>query len=295
MKSYWKKLWKIPIHGQLRLFLWKCILDIVPVGARLRRKKLPVEATCLICRGKNEFVMHMIAECPFVVVVWFASPLRLDNLSLDQSFFLLLFKRWQHLLFGVCGRVEKRHILKLGAVLRAEQFKEANLPILAAGAESDVLTNGQEIWWQAPRGGWFKKNFDGAWVKQTSTGGFGVLVGTIPSFFGNTSSLEWFGLTQNNIHGRIPTELGQLPNLQTFYLSSNNLTGNFSNVLSVLDLSMNNFYGSIPTSFAKGNKLRTIDLNGNQLEGKVPQSLATCRHLEVLDFGNNNINDTFPY
>ncbi|KAL1111294.1 hypothetical protein V6Z11_D02G049300 [Gossypium hirsutum] len=77
----------------------------------------------------------------------------------------------------------------------------------------------------------------------------------------NSSQLEFFIASHNNLSGQIPNCLGKM------------------NALSLLDLQGNNFSGMVP-KFSKATQLR---------------SLAKCTHLMVLDVGSNMINDTFPF
>jgi hypothetical protein len=50
------------------------------------------------------------------------------------------------------------------------------------------------------------------------------LTGTIPSEFGRLVSLNWFGISENQLSGTIPSELGRTA-LQFFDFGRNSITG----------------------------------------------------------------------
>ncbi|MBA0771125.1 hypothetical protein Gotri_019643, partial [Gossypium trilobum] len=114
-------------------------------------------------------------------------------------------------------------------------------------------------------------------------------------------SLQWYGVSDNNLIGKIPSSICNLTSLTGLDLSKNNLDGtipeclgNLSSSLLEIDLGNNNFHGQIPENFAKGFMLKSFRINNNKLEGSLPRSLANCNHLNLLDVGNNNLNDTSP-
>ncbi|KAG0579813.1 hypothetical protein M758_4G126400 [Ceratodon purpureus] len=52
-----------------------------------------------------------------------------------------------------------------------------------------------------------------------------LLVGAIPTSFGNMTSLATLDLSRNRLNGSIPSSLGQLPNIKQLLLNDNQLTG----------------------------------------------------------------------
>eukprot|EP00257_Ricinus_communis_P027850 XP_025015264.1 receptor-like protein 1 [Ricinus communis] len=147
---------------------------------------------------------------------------------------------------------------------------------------------------------------------------------SIPSSFGNMSSLEGLDLFNNQLSGSIPSSFGSMRSLYDLDLSNNQFSGSipssFGNMslLTYLDLSNNHFSGSIPSSFENMRSLKYLhlsynrlcgqvlsevatlkwlkwlDLNGNLISGTIPASLSNFTSLEVLDVSNNNISGKIP-
>ncbi|WMV31915.1 hypothetical protein MTR67_025300 [Solanum verrucosum] len=126
------------------------------------------------------------------------------------------------------------------------------------------------------------------------------LRGKVPQCLGNISSLQILMMSHNNLSGEIPSSISNLTSLQILDLGRNNLEGAipqcFGNIssLQVFDMQNNKLTGTLPTNFSIGSSLISLNLHGNELEGEIPRSLANCKKLQVLDLGDNHLNDTFP-
>ncbi|GKU96411.1 hypothetical protein SLEP1_g9650 [Rubroshorea leprosula] len=127
------------------------------------------------------------------------------------------------------------------------------------------------------------------------------LIGSIPQWLGNASSLEVLALRSNNIHGSIPTELGRLPKLDILMLSANNSSGkvpvsifNISS-LSMLSLAENQLQGTIPSNiFITLPNLWLAFACYNFFHGELPISLQNASMLKIFSFGNNNLSGVIP-
>ncbi|GKU96405.1 hypothetical protein SLEP1_g9646 [Rubroshorea leprosula] len=154
------------------------------------------------------------------------------------------------------------------------------------------------------------------------------LIGSIPQWLGNASSLEILALKSNNIHGSIPVELVRPPKLDILLLSTNNLSGRVpvsffnSSSLTVLSLAVNQLQ-ELPTSLQNASLLRTFAVTANNLGGVIPSnlgglrnltsfgvsgnwleskdeglgiltSLANCTNLRILDLGFNRLKGKIP-
>ncbi|CAL5376596.1 unnamed protein product [Camellia sinensis] len=121
------------------------------------------------------------------------------------------------------------------------------------------------------------------------------LIGTIPPFFGNISSLEVFGLESNHIYGNVPTELAQLPNLNAIGLGFNYLTGPIPPAIFNKSSNVNAFSGNLPTNnglFLPNLELLLLD--HNQLTGNIPSSLCNSSKLTILILGTNLFTGPVP-
>jgi Leucine-rich repeat (LRR) protein len=147
------------------------------------------------------------------------------------------------------------------------------------------------------------------------------IIGVIPSWFWNMSSLKLISLSYNNFSGNLPTSFqfsklqvltlrsnnisGPIPNipstLQHLDLSKNQINGNFSHetsnmtYLEFLDLSSNTISGEIPNNFWH-NMLNSkyINLANNQITGELPAFIGSLQLLKSLNLYNNNLYGKIP-
>ncbi|KAF3779214.1 LRR receptor-like serine/threonine-protein kinase [Nymphaea thermarum] len=126
------------------------------------------------------------------------------------------------------------------------------------------------------------------------------IYGTIPSTFGNLSSLISLDLSRNELIGSIPIELGHLKNLQYLSLARNNLTGripvDFSllPLLRVLALGSNGLSGDIPWQITKLRNLTVLLLDKNNLSGQIPSDFAELTTLSSFNVSFNNLSGPIP-
>ncbi|KAL6547547.1 hypothetical protein OROHE_009252 [Orobanche hederae] len=125
------------------------------------------------------------------------------------------------------------------------------------------------------------------------------VIGEIPEFFGNFSSLTFVDLSVNDMEGAIPNGLFLLKNLSQVYLYSNRFSGSITQVieslnLAVLDLSDNYLTGKIPEDFGKLKKLERLSLFDNKLSGEMPQSIGLLPNLKNLRVFTNKLSGILP-
>nr|XP_028945676.1 receptor kinase-like protein Xa21 [Malus domestica] len=116
------------------------------------------------------------------------------------------------------------------------------------------------------------------------------LIGTIPSWIGNFSSLYGLYIGGNNFQGSIPNELGRLTGLQAFSVAANNLSGMVPP--SIYNISSITIFGvrNIPASFSNASRLSILDLPENCLNGTIPaESLGSLQSLVRLNLGANRL------
>lgn len=126
------------------------------------------------------------------------------------------------------------------------------------------------------------------------------LVGPIPDFLGQMSSLSVLQMAYNRLTGPIPLTFNG-SGMQIFQLNNQDapsLSGPIDVVgtmqsLKQLWLHGNNFNGTIPASLSDCVSLTDIKLNGNGLVGPIPSNLGTLQ-LTNLTLDNNKLSGPIP-
>ncbi|KAK9699211.1 hypothetical protein RND81_08G160200 [Saponaria officinalis] len=128
------------------------------------------------------------------------------------------------------------------------------------------------------------------------------LVGLLPDYLGNLSSLGVLKLSSNRFHGGIPRSLNG-SNLEILWLNGQGgdgggLSGTIDVIATMVSLTSvwlhgNQFTGVIPPDIGNLVSLTNLDLNSNQLSGLVPLSLGGMG-LDSLDLSNNHFVGPVP-
>lgn len=126
------------------------------------------------------------------------------------------------------------------------------------------------------------------------------IVGQIPDFFGDFSSLSSLRLSSNRLSGEIPSSFdGSL--LQNLFLNDQE-EGGMRGPIDVIGtmpmltrvwLHGNQFTGPIPDNIGTLTSLTELSVNRNQLVGLIPPGLASL-NLQMLDIGNNMLMGPIP-
>ncbi|KAJ3326108.1 hypothetical protein HDU76_013007, partial [Blyttiomyces sp. JEL0837] len=98
--------------------------------------------------------------------------------------------------------------------------------------------------------------------------GNNTLIGEIPNWIGELSSLSGLYLSANKLEGSIPKSIGSLTNLQTLNVFNNQLRG------------------PIPDTIGRLQNLELVDVGFNYLNGRIPSSLGNLTALKYLDTGS---------
>lgn len=70
----WRKtVWNLKIAPKVKMFTWKSLKGILPVGERLEARHIAVNSSCKRC-GSLESINHLLFYCPFAREVWDLSP-----------------------------------------------------------------------------------------------------------------------------------------------------------------------------------------------------------------------------
>lgn len=120
------------------------------------------------------------------------------------------------------------------------------------------------------------------------------LVGTISSYIGQLTKLEYLVLNKNSLTGSIPSQLGNLLLLKELGLGGNALTGTIpsqlgrlTNLDNALELFGNRLVGSIPSELGQLKRVNWIMLSSNMLQGSVPNSFCNLSNLKHLQLASN--------
>lgn len=127
------------------------------------------------------------------------------------------------------------------------------------------------------------------------------LVGPLPDFLGDMSSLMLLEMAYNKLSGEIPPSYS---GLQLKILKLNNqigsgLSGTMDVVTSMTQLTLlwlhgNSFTGPIPPTIGACTSLKQVMLNDNKLVGVIPENLTKLPGLEVLQLQNNQLMGPIP-
>ncbi|KAL6124587.1 hypothetical protein ACLB2K_077099 [Fragaria x ananassa] len=136
-------------------------------------------------------------------------------------------------------------------------------------------------------------NATSLYILQLQENNFG---GILPQCTTNlSSSLDYFSVAANKIHGSFSYGFGNLANLESLWLSENQFSGTIPTDVGKLAnlyglyMNTNSFSGNIPASLGNMTRLTELYLEENRLEGSIPSSLADCQNLMITLLGVNNL------
>lgn len=64
---------ELKVAPKVKMFIWKCLKGILPVGERLLTRHINVDPKCKRC-GSLESINYLLFHCPFAREVWRLSP-----------------------------------------------------------------------------------------------------------------------------------------------------------------------------------------------------------------------------
>ncbi|KAL0303562.1 UNVERIFIED_CONTAM: hypothetical protein Sradi_6224300 [Sesamum radiatum] len=66
----WKFIWKSIILPKVAMFVWRCMLDVLPTTDSLNHKGAKVDAGCGRCDDNKEDMLHVLFHCNYARLVW---------------------------------------------------------------------------------------------------------------------------------------------------------------------------------------------------------------------------------
>ncbi|KAH7674541.1 Leucine-rich repeat protein [Dioscorea alata] len=131
--------------------------------------------------------------------------------------------------------------------------------------------------------GCMKDNLQELWLSGNT------LMGHLPSWIGNLTSLRCLGLSQNSLYGPLPQSLWQLSALQILYLGSNAFNGIVTETdlhdftrLEILDISFSPLILNVSVNWVPSFQLKGLDVSGCPVGPAFPAWLRTQKTLVYL-------------
>ncbi|XP_026437286.1 uncharacterized protein LOC113335458 [Papaver somniferum] len=84
-ESLWKSLWRLNISERIKLFLWKCLQDVLPTNAKLYGKVKDVSPLCTMCKNEIETTEHLLFHCNNAASIWNSAPNPAISLDLSRK------------------------------------------------------------------------------------------------------------------------------------------------------------------------------------------------------------------
>lgn len=67
-------IWKTYNHPREQIFLWKCLLNGIPISAKLNRMNILPSPICPLCDSLEESIIHILRDCHKVRKIWLPLP-----------------------------------------------------------------------------------------------------------------------------------------------------------------------------------------------------------------------------
>jgi ribonuclease HI len=77
----WKECWRLNVPNTVKLFLWKALHNLLPTRVNLAKRGVIKDTSYPICGLEEEFVAHILWNCPSSKDVWGGGPIRLQKMG----------------------------------------------------------------------------------------------------------------------------------------------------------------------------------------------------------------------
>ncbi|PRQ29705.1 putative RNA-directed DNA polymerase [Rosa chinensis] len=193
-QDLWTKLWSTNVPGTAKIFLWKVLNNCLPTIVRLLEKQVPLEIRpYVLCGVGDETIERLCRLCPFVKGVLEAVP-GIEHTAYSSSARQLQLMEW----FWSCAsnlppNLWAAFVYNLWGIWKERNNRvwdkktmDVNQVVLLLSARLQEYQrhhgkgqgggNRPVVPWKPPSAGWVKINVDGAFYKETCTGGIGVII-----------------------------------------------------------------------------------------------------------------------
>ncbi|KAF5444907.1 hypothetical protein F2P56_033999 [Juglans regia] len=193
--DWWKALWLLEVSGKVKLFIWKCLNNILPTKDNLFRKQIVDNNLYPICIREVETSVHTIWVCPAAADVWGGENIAFSKWRRHYLDFQLLWIELVNLftkenldlasilMYHLWARrnafIFQNQFSQPGSVLAKAQselslFREYNT-VNKIRAE-DNMRNRLTATWKPPNQPFVKVNFDAAFNKTNGRMGMEIVI-----------------------------------------------------------------------------------------------------------------------
>ncbi|XP_027118787.1 uncharacterized protein [Coffea arabica] len=121
-QGIWKYLWKLKVKHKVKIFLWKCLSQALPVRQLIASRTKQGDPICRGCGEDSETIEHVLFHCSYATQVWKLAPIQWD-LTLDHQ---SCFKKWWTTVTEAKARTEGNDHLSLTANILWHIWKSRN-------------------------------------------------------------------------------------------------------------------------------------------------------------------------
>ncbi|CAL8992566.1 unnamed protein product [Prunus brigantina] len=203
-KKIWKLIWNAKTLPKIRHFMWRAVRNCLATKANLTSRRIPCFSICPICEENPETIEHALLTCPWVMGVWFGSPLgfigdRQHVTSLDRWILsltllagsskdevnrvitvlsFLMWSIWKARCKAIFEQQRPNPGLVIKGAMEAWTDFQNSAPRLGA-SNSDANEESEVVMgtiWQAPLVPYLKLNVDAAWLSNSGQTGIGIII-----------------------------------------------------------------------------------------------------------------------
>ncbi|CAL9004797.1 unnamed protein product, partial [Prunus brigantina] len=186
-KKIWKLIWNAKTLPKIRHFMWRAVRNCLATKANLTSRRIPCSSICPICEENPETIEHALLTCPWVMGVWFGSPLgfigdRQHVTSLDRWILSLTLLAGSSKDEARCKAIFEQQRPNPGLVIKGamEAWTDFQNSAPRLGASNSDANEESEVVmgtiWQAPLVPYLKLNVDAAWLSNSGQTGIGIII-----------------------------------------------------------------------------------------------------------------------
>ncbi|KAG5563627.1 hypothetical protein RHGRI_006166 [Rhododendron griersonianum] len=147
-EDMWKRVWYMRAPTKIKMFLWRCLHEIIPVNRVLTHRHMPVDPICPLCGLAEETPSHMLLNCVRASKVWVLSPLQVRPELVET-------------------RIMEEALDEFNLFLQATKTNQS--------CSQRAILESRPLW-VPPDPGVLKINVDGVFAARTRKGGVGVVL-----------------------------------------------------------------------------------------------------------------------